>query len=110
MEEIFQTYLAASTAELKGAAVELKEMTPAAMNSMLEKELKSDAVKRKDERNKKMVENVPPTTPGKKPHPFFHCQEDKLAKEAELFSCYQLNTTHFAFGGNSDYMLYSRSK
>ena len=64
MEEIFQTYLTATNDDLNGAAGKLKEMTPSPMNTMLEKETKSDAIKKKQERSKKVVEDVPPTTPG----------------------------------------------
>ena len=39
-------------------------MTPPPMNSMLEKESKSDALKKRNDRSRKIVENVPPTTPG----------------------------------------------
>ena len=68
MEEIFQTFLSASIDDLKGAAAKLKELTPLPMNSMLERESKTDAVKKKTGRSKKVVEDVPPTTPGKKAH------------------------------------------
>ena len=68
MEEIFQTFLSASGDDLKGAAAKLKELTPLPMNSMLERESKTDAVKKKTDRSKKVVEDVPPTTPGKKAH------------------------------------------
>ena len=63
MEEIFQTFLTATSEELKGAADKLKEMTPSPMNSMLEKEPISDAIKKRNDRSKKIVEDVPPTTP-----------------------------------------------
>ena len=73
MEEIFQTFLRVSTDNLKEAAAKLKELTPLPMNSMLERESKTDAVKKKTDRSKKVVEDVPPTTPGKKAHiQFFH--------------------------------------
>ena len=39
-------------------------MTPPPMNSMLEKESKSDALKKRNDRSRKIVENVPPTIPG----------------------------------------------
>ena len=68
MEEIFQTYLTATNDDLNGAAGKLKEMTPSPMNTMLEKETKSDAIKKKQERSKKVVEDVPPTTRGIKEH------------------------------------------
>lgn len=47
MEEIFQTFLMASSDDLKRAAAKLKEMTPLPMNSMLDRESKTDAVKKK---------------------------------------------------------------
>ena len=66
VEEIFQTFLGASSDALKGAVAKLKELTPLPMNSMLQRESKTDAVKKKTDRSKKVV--VPPTTPGKKAH------------------------------------------
>ena len=68
MEEIFQTFLTATNDELKGAADKLKDMTPSPMNTMLEKESRSSAVKKKIERSKKITEDVPPTTPGISSH------------------------------------------
>lgn len=68
MEEIFQTFLSASNDDLKGAAAKLKQITPLPMNSMLERESKTDAIKKKTDRSKKVVEDVPPATPGKKAH------------------------------------------
>lgn len=68
MEEIFQTFLTATKEELKGAADKLKDMTPPPMNTMLEKESRSSAVKKKIDRSKKTTENVPPTTPGISSH------------------------------------------
>lgn len=68
VEEIFQTFLSASNDDLKGAAAKLKQITPLPMNSMLERESKTDAIKKKTDRSKKIVEDVPPTTPGKKAH------------------------------------------
>ncbi|XP_020624355.1 uncharacterized protein LOC110061837, partial [Orbicella faveolata] len=63
VEEIFQTFLSASNDDLKGAAAKLKQITPLPMNSMLERESKTDAIKKKTDRSKKVVEDVPPTTP-----------------------------------------------
>ncbi len=63
VEEIFQTFLNATKDDLKKAAKQLKENTPPAMNMMFKKQLKAEAVKKRDER-KKIVKNVPPTTPG----------------------------------------------
>jgi len=49
---------------MKSAAENLKAMTPP-MNSMLEKESQTEAVQKRVDRGKKIVEDVPPTTPGK---------------------------------------------
>ena len=68
MEEIFQTFLSASSDDLKRAIATLKELSPLPMNSMLQRESKTDAVKKKTDRSKRVVEDVPPTTPGKKAH------------------------------------------
>lgn len=50
VEEIFQTFLSASNDDLKGAAAKLKQITPLPMNSMLERESKTDAIKKKTDR------------------------------------------------------------
>ena len=60
VEEIFQTFLMAFTDDLNEAASKLKEMTPLPMNSMLDMESKADALKKKNDRSKKVVEDVPP--------------------------------------------------
>ena len=78
MEEIFQTYLTATNDDFNGAAGKLKEMTPSPMNTMLEKETKSDAIKKKQERRKKVVEDVPPTTPGIKEHISSLCSKGQV--------------------------------
>ena len=64
VEEVFQTYLCASKDDFKKAANALKEKTPAAMNTMLDKQSREKAVKKREERKKMVVKNVPPTTPG----------------------------------------------
>jgi len=67
VEEIFQTYLMASKDEISDAANKLREMTPAPMNSMLEKQPKEDAIKKRDKRRSIVVTDVPPTTPVPQP-------------------------------------------
>ena len=64
VEEIFQTYMNASKDELKDANTELYEKTPAAMNSMLEKQPRAEALLKRQQRSKMVVTDVPPTTPG----------------------------------------------
>ena len=64
MEEIFYTFMNASKEELANAAAKLMEMTPAPMNTMLEKQSREEALKKKEERSKMVVKDVPPTTPG----------------------------------------------
>lgn len=65
VEEIFQTYLKASMGDLKDAAQKLKEKSPAPMNEMLQKEPRDEALRKREERSKMIVKDVPPTTPGK---------------------------------------------
>lgn len=64
MEEIFQTFMAASKEELVNAAAKLSEKTPESMNTMLEKQSRDEALRKKEERSKMVVKDVPPTTPG----------------------------------------------
>ena len=65
VEEIFQTFLNASKDELINAAAKLNEKTPAPMNTMLEKQSRDEAIKKKEEeRSQMVVKDVPPTTPG----------------------------------------------
>lgn len=64
VEEIFQTFIKASKEEIIDAAAKLREMTPAAMNTMLEKQSREEAIKKKEERSQMVVKDVPPTTPG----------------------------------------------
>lgn len=63
VEEIFQTFIKASKDEIIDAAAKLYEKTPAAMNTMLEKQSREEAIKRKEERSQMVVKDVPPTTP-----------------------------------------------
>ena len=64
VEEIFQTYMNASRDELKDANTKLYEKTPAAMNTMLEKQPRVEALLKRQQRSKMVVTDVPPTTPG----------------------------------------------
>ena len=64
VEEIFQVFLHASKKDLKQAADTLKEMNPGAINTMLLKQSKSVAIKKREDRAKMVVKNVPPTRPG----------------------------------------------
>ena len=54
----------ASKDEISDAANKLREMTPAPMNSMLEKQPKEDAIKKRDKRRSIVAADVLPTTPG----------------------------------------------
>ena len=64
VEDILQTLVKATKEELKKAAADLKKKSPAPMNTMLEKQSKDEAMKKKDDRSKMVTEDVPPTTPG----------------------------------------------
>ena len=48
--------------ELKNAATKLKEMSP--MDTMLEKQCKTEALKKRLERSQIVTKDVPPTIPG----------------------------------------------
>jgi len=50
------------------------------MNSVLERESKTDAVKKKTDRSKKVVEDVPHTTPGKKAYVTLHTKTRLINK------------------------------
>ena len=54
----------ASKDDLKKAAKALKEKTPAAMNTMLNKQSQEEAVGKRKERKKMIGKSIPPTTPG----------------------------------------------
>ena len=64
VEEIFQTFMNASKEEMLHAAIKLREKTPAAMNSMMEKQPREEALKERADRKRMVVKDVPPTTPG----------------------------------------------
>ena len=53
-----------SNDELEVAAKELKDITPPPMNTMMEKQSRSDALEKRAARSKLTTQNVPPTTPG----------------------------------------------
>ena len=71
VEEIFQTFMNASKEEMLHAATKLREKTPVAMNSMMEKQPREEALKKRADRKRMVVKDVPPTTPGTSQLPFF---------------------------------------
>ena len=62
VEEIYQTYLESTKEELSAVALQLKEMAPAPMNSMLDKQPREEAIEKRAKRMKMTVEDVPPTS------------------------------------------------
>ena len=56
----------ASKENLKDAASNLQEKTPAPMNTMLEKQPREEALQKRAERSMMVMKDVPPTTPGSK--------------------------------------------
>lgn len=60
VEKFYQTYLQSPKEELKAATIKLQEMTPAPMNSMLEKQPREEALEKRARRMKMTVEDVPP--------------------------------------------------
>lgn len=66
MDEVFQTIVTAiKKTQLESAFQELKSMTPSHMNTMLEKQSREEALKKRDDRRLMTLPNVPPTTPGR---------------------------------------------
>ena len=49
---MFQTFLSATKDDLKKASISLKQSTPVAMNTMLAKQPKEEAIKKREERKK----------------------------------------------------------
>ena len=62
VEEIYQTYLESTKKELDAAAMQLKEMAPAPMNLMLDKQPREEAIEKRARRMKMTVEDVAPTS------------------------------------------------
>jgi len=62
VEEIYQTYLESTKKELDAAAMQLKEMAPALMNLMLDKQPREEAIEKRARRMKMTVEDVAPTS------------------------------------------------
>ena len=54
----------ASKDELEDTRIKLHEKTPAAMNTMLDKQPREEALQKREQRSKMVVKDVPPTTPG----------------------------------------------
>lgn len=62
---IYQTFLKAQQEKtLVAVAVELDNMSPAPMNSMLDKQPRAEALAKRVERKRKLIVDVPPTTLG----------------------------------------------
>jgi hypothetical protein len=64
VQEIYETFLSASKEDLTTAAAKLKEMCPPPMNTMLSKQSRSEAVKKRCERMQMTAQDFPPTIPG----------------------------------------------
>jgi hypothetical protein len=64
VQEIYDTFLSASKEDLESAQVKMKEMYPPPMNTMLNKQSRSEAAKKRHERMQMTVQDVPPTIPG----------------------------------------------
>ena len=57
-------FMASSRDELINAAAKLKEMSPKPMDTMFEKQAKTEALKKRLERSQIVTKNVTPTIPG----------------------------------------------
>jgi hypothetical protein len=66
VEEIFQTYITASSNKtLEKARKKLEGMAPDHMNTMFEKQPRDEAIRKQKKRKSFVVEDVPPTTSSK---------------------------------------------
>ena len=64
VQEIYETFLASSKKDLADAAVKLKGMCPPPMNTMLSKQTKQEALKKRSDRSQIIIHDVPPSIPG----------------------------------------------
>ena len=64
VDEIYQTFQLVSKRDLKDAALKLKEMCPPPMNTMLCKQPKNEALKKRLDRSEMTIQDVPPTMSG----------------------------------------------
>ncbi len=64
VEETYNVMLDADDEKLNAACDALVKMTPAPMNTMLEKQPKEDAIQKTIQRKERVVVNVPPTGKG----------------------------------------------
>ena len=63
MEDLFQFFLGLNKQQLQDAPLELKEMTPDHMVSMLvDKESREEAIRKREERLRMVTRDVPPTS------------------------------------------------
>ena len=64
VDEIYTTFLNSGGETLKHAYKALVDMTPARMNTMLEKQSRDDAIAKMQQRKGTVTVDVPPTAPG----------------------------------------------
>ena len=64
VKDIYGTFLTSTEQELKNAVKKLKDMSPEPMDSMLEKQPKTQEIAKHKERKSMITQDVPPTTPG----------------------------------------------
>lgn len=64
VQEIYETFLSASKKDITDAVVKLKGMSPPPMNSMLSKQTKQEALKKRSDRKQITIQDVPPSIPG----------------------------------------------
>ena len=62
VQDIYNTFLTSTKEQLRDAELELEEMCPPPMNSMLTKQTKQDAIKKRSD-SQIAIQDVPPTTP-----------------------------------------------
>ncbi|XP_073236454.1 uncharacterized protein [Porites lutea] len=65
--ELFQFFMTLSKQQLQDACIELKNMVPDPMNTMLEKQPREEAIRKRTERMRMVAKDVPPTAPARDP-------------------------------------------
>ena len=69
--ELFQFYLGLKAEQLQEARQTLKDMEPEPMNSMLDKQPREEAIRKRAERLSMVAKDVPPTAPPGIPYIYF---------------------------------------
>lgn len=64
MGELYQFFMTLNKQQLQDAFIELKNMVPDPMNTMLEKQPREEAIRKRTERIRMVAKDIPSTAPG----------------------------------------------